>query len=165
MPLRCPALIIHHQAGKEYWAEQEVGDILFPYDINVSIERTPYRGVLLVYTKVDPSRAYRLVENEILTSIDKVIPVSDCYLLEEPDEIPKFIEKFVKAILNGDCVNLLISLRGSLKHLEKTVISIVRKYLSTYRKCRSILYIESIDKLLLIGFVEDSAGNGAAAGS
>ncbi|MEB3756618.1 MAG: hypothetical protein GSR79_07155 [Desulfurococcales archaeon] len=155
MSIRCPTLVIHHQAGKEYWAEQEIGDILFPYDFDLKIEKTVYRGVLLVYTSIKPLKAYRLVKREILTSVDKVIPVTTCLKTDNIDELFSLLDKLIRNQIKGTCINLVISLRGSLKQIEKLLVSFIREHALVNRRCKQVLYLESIDDLLLIGHIEE----------
>jgi len=117
----------------------------------LKIEKTVYKGVLLVYTNIEPIRAYRLVKKEILTNIDKVIPVTACFKIDTPDELISLLDKLILNRLEGTCINLIISLRGSLKQIEKPLVSIIREHALVNGKCKQVLHLESISNLILIG--------------
>ncbi|MEB3786638.1 MAG: hypothetical protein GSR75_00845 [Desulfurococcales archaeon] len=153
MPIRCPTLIVHHQAGKEYWAEQEIGDILFPHDPGVIIERTDYRGVLLVYTSIPPNKAYRLITREVLTSIDRVIPVEGCFKVGSASNLEEAIETVFSVVKRYECVRASVSLRGWLKKYSRILSREITENLHVEKSCRTILYVESIDSYLLYGLV------------
>ncbi|MEB3845542.1 MAG: hypothetical protein GSR83_00665 [Desulfurococcales archaeon] len=153
MSIRCPTLIVHHQAGKEYWAEQEIGDILLPHDPDVKIERTDYRGVLLVYTNIPSSKAYRLVTREILTSIDRVIPVEDCFIIRSTGDLERALNSITIRVRGFECVRANISLRGYLKERSLALDKEINKRLRVDKACRTVLYVESVDDLLMYGFV------------
>ncbi len=100
-------------------------------------------------------KAYRLVVKEILTSIDRVIPIIACFKIEKHDELTSLIDSIIPNYLKENCVNLSISLRGSLKNMKKPLISAISKHALVDRRCTRILYMESIDDLLLLGYIRD----------
>jgi hypothetical protein len=74
--------------------------------------------------------------------------------VEDENELEAVLKKFIETIPKDDCIKLQISLRGSVKRLEKKAISIIRENFHVDKKCRRILYIESVNQLLLIGYVQ-----------
>jgi hypothetical protein len=154
MPVRCPILVVHHQAGKEYWAEQEIGDIILPYDPSVKIERTDYRGVLLVYTNLHPAKAYKLVSREILTSVDRVIPITNCLIVRTKNDLENALKEITANAASYECLRPIISLRGRFKEYYHLLENVISQNLRTGKKCSIILYIESIDDLLMYGIQE-----------
>ena len=154
MPLRCPTLIVRHPAGKEYWAEQEIGDTLFPHDPNVEIKHTPYRGVILVYTSLPTEKAYQLTLRETYTSINKVIPATHCTTIDKLKETLNSITEKCQP-----CARLDIHIRGQKakttiteEKIEKTLSQLK---LCVSRKCPKTLHIETIEEILIVSCTEN----------
>jgi len=148
MPIPCPTLVIRHPAGKEYWAEQEIGDTIFPYDNNVEIKTTSHRGVMLVYTSLDPLQAYRLARRETYTSINNVIPAVNCAPLQEAYETIRH------ALYQcPDTVRLDVHIRGEAKEVldeEKLKELITGSGYRVNRRSPAVLHIETIyDKIIV----------------
>ena len=84
-----PVLIITCRAGSEDWCEEEIGNVLFPYDPEVRVVKTKYPGLLIVYSKLDPLRAYTISLSSEYGFVEKIIPVQiyDKFNIDALDKI------------------------------------------------------------------------------
>ncbi len=85
-----PKLIVTCNSGRENKAKLEVGDVLFYYDEEVFVkESKKHRGVLAVYTKINPYNAYRILVVNTLAYPQRIVPVVS---LEDLSIIAKELE-------------------------------------------------------------------------
>lgn len=73
--LEQPKLIITCRAGSEDICIHEICNVLFAKDPSVSAIKTKYRGLVLVYTKLDVNRAYTAVVHREYGFVENIIPV------------------------------------------------------------------------------------------
>ncbi|MGB9827359.1 MAG: hypothetical protein ACPLSM_02455 [Thermosphaera sp.] len=96
--------------GCDEWCEEEVGNIVFRKDPELRIEKTPYPGVLLVYSRVlTPDRAYRAVVFREYGFVENIIPVQCTGLIEDFDHFLQCVDSLLQGLR---MVKLKLRVRG-----------------------------------------------------
>lgn len=148
-----PVLLVTCKAGNEEWCEEEIGNVIFIHDPEVVVERTKYPGLLIVYSNLDPSRAYRIALSSEYGFVKNIIPIQ-CSVDDINDEY--LIRKCVLSLVSpGETVKLKVRVRG-IRGLSKKLWVLVTAFLKEINsshdpKSSICLYIESIDSTLFIG--------------
>ncbi len=70
-----PVVIVTTVQGKEHTALEEIPDCLYRYDQGVRVEKTPYGGVLKVYTSLPSREAARIISSCWVSFVKRVVPV------------------------------------------------------------------------------------------
>ncbi len=76
--LKKPSYIVTTKYGKELRAELEIGDSIYELDPDVIIERSKYRGVLLVYTKLGHEEFIKRLTMYPPTAVERVVRIDLC---------------------------------------------------------------------------------------
>jgi len=84
LPKPSPNYVVTVRFGKEDFSARELGDAIFPYDNNVQVVKTRFKGVLLLYTNLSfaellkvlavfpPAYVERIVKIDFCCPIDKI---------------------------------------------------------------------------------------------
>jgi len=67
-------ILVTSKPGSEEKTVFETGDILFIHDSLVEIERTRFPGTIIVYTRLPPTKAYRLLVGRTTSYILRIVP-------------------------------------------------------------------------------------------
>ncbi len=145
-------LIVTTKPGKENVVENQVGDSLYIDDPNVRIVHTRYPGLLLVYTRLSPWRAFWLVNTYPIHAASRIVPIECCgYNIDSAlkciDELLSRPRKY------GEKLGVEITVRGSIidrgelrnkiyKLIEKKGLRVVYKG-ATYE-----LKVEIVDNII-----------------
>lgn len=160
-----PVLLVTTPKGKEKRGEEEVGNILFPYDPGITILHTGFPGVLLVYSRnLDPDEACRLLRTRFQAYVRRVVP---CHLVfrAEPDirlrlesEVPRILEERLEPSqpLRINCVSRGFKLRCS--ELKARLAAKLRRlgYSVQWKKYEWMLNIESAGNIVVVGLCRKS---------
>lgn len=145
-----PVLIVTCRAGNEVWCKEEIGNVLFRHDPNIEIVQTAYAGLLLVYSDLDPYKAYAYAISSEYGYVEKIIPVyiHDKFRFENIDRILELIgirEKIkVKLRIRGK--------RGLSKTVWRYIMGLLKRKNAIHDpRSNMCLYVEIIDEDLFIG--------------
>lgn len=151
-------VIVTCRAGNEEWCEEEIGNVLFLYNHGVRINRTRYKGVLLVETSLNPDRVYRIVSSREYGFVEKIIPL---HVVVNKIDIRNIVESIRRLVIEKgvkDSIRLHIvfrGIRGFSNILWKEVTRSLRELgISVSKKSSTCLYIESIDNFIGISLIE-----------
>lgn len=148
-----PVLLVTCKAGNEEWCEEEIGNVIFIHDPRVVVEKTKYPGLLIVYSNLDPGRAYRIALSSEYGFVTNIIPIQ-CSVndINDEDSIKKCILSLVSS---GETVKLKVrvrGIRGLSRKLWVHAASLLKEINSSHDPESTIcLYIESINSTLFIG--------------
>ena len=136
--------VVTTKYGKELRAELELGDTIFPYDTNVEIRYTKFKGVLLLITKLD----FKELIGRLLvfppSCVERIVPVDICCSMSNLFDC---LESYVRS--RRFCT-YRFGRKGSLnKELIMKIEKLIRKYLN--KGCDKVLHIEPIDNEVCIG--------------
>ena len=145
-----PTLLVTCRAGNEDWCVEEIGNVLFEHDPEVEIVKTKYPGLIIVYSKIDPSRAYSIASSREYGFVVHVIPVMEVV------ELGGDIEKAVKNIVEeGERVKVRVRVRGRRGYsslIWKRVVNALKSknasHDPTSNKC---LYVEGVNDKIYVG--------------
>lgn len=146
-------LIVTTKPGKERIVENQVGDSIYLNDPDVKIVHTQYSGVLLIYTKLNPWRAFWLVNTYPIHGASRIVPV-ECCSYSRIDEIFKCIKKLLSKPREYEAkIGLEITLRGSLvneKELKNIIYEVVEEkgLKIVFKNAKYELKIEVIDNIV-----------------
>jgi len=130
-----PKLIITCNPGRERRTELEVGDVIFHYDENVFIRKSEeHRGVLAVYTKLNPYKAYRLLIISTLAYPQRIVPVT------ELEKLKAIVEK-----LGVKTVRLRCEARGMYQACRELGEKCIEELKIGFGRGLYTLHIESIE--------------------
>ena len=139
-----PVLIITCRAGSEDWCEEEIGNVLFPYDPEVRVVRTKYPGLLIVYSKLDPLRAYTISLSSEYGFVERIIPVQvyDKFNIDA-------LDKILNIVGYGEKIKVKLRVRGRRglsMIIWKRIIELLKRKNSRHDPGSNIcLYVEVID--------------------
>ncbi|ADI32334.1 hypothetical protein [Staphylothermus hellenicus] len=145
-----PTLIVTCKAGSEEWCEEEIGNVLFIHDPDVKVVRTRYPGLLLVYSNLDPYKAYVYALSSEYGFIKNIIPIHlhDKFSLEN-------ISKILEIVGVGERIKVKLRIRGKRglsKVLWKHIMDLLKSKNAVHDpRSNMCLYIEVIDNDLFIG--------------
>ncbi|WFO76081.1 hypothetical protein J4526_04390 [Desulfurococcaceae archaeon MEX13E-LK6-19] len=150
-------ILVTCKAGNEEWCEEEVGNVLYILDPEINIKRTKYKGVLIVETKIDVDKAYRMLISREYGFVKRVIPF---HIVTRPDvnEITALVKELVEKQGYKGPVRLQIVFRG-IRGLSNILWNKLKRELAAIgviidRNAKKCIYIESVDELVGIGFVD-----------
>ncbi len=145
-------LIVTTKPGKEEVVENQVGDSLYIEDINITIKRTKYSGVLLVYTSLSPWRAFWLVNTYPIHGASRIIVV-ECCTERELSKLLQCIKSLLMKHVNDKGIGLEITIRGHLynkKVIEANIFKLLKEteFELTFKGIEYELKIEVIDNII-----------------
>ncbi len=149
-----PILIVTCRAGSEDWCEEEIGNILFPHDPDIKIEKTRYPGLLIIYSdKIDPIKAYTYAYAFEYGFVEKIIPiyVYEKFTLENISLLERLIgfnERIkVKLRIRGK--------RGLSTIVWRRIMDVLKSKSSIHDpKSNICLFVEVIDEYMYAGKVK-----------
>lgn len=146
-----PVALVTCKIGSEDWCVEEVGNVLFPYDFDVEVRRTKYRGLLIVYSKLEVDDAVKILLNGEYGFVKKIIPIHIYTDLGDNGLFDKIVN-LTKGEVKVKVKLRVRGVRGLTKELWKRVIGalMVRNILHDPGS-RVCLYIEVIDKVIYVG--------------
>ena len=109
-------LVVTCKPGKEDIVELQLGDSIYPLDPNVKIVHTSFTGLLLVYSKIEPWKAFWLTMVNPIAGASRIVPVEKCIITTDLTTISREFEKFISekvAKRSLRCVNLEVFIRGN----------------------------------------------------
>ncbi|MEM0283565.1 MAG: THUMP domain-containing protein [Sulfolobales archaeon] len=98
----CPQALATTYVGKEDRGVRELRDILFPLDPAVKVEKSGFRDVILIYTKISPKDLKDLIFRRKPSSVARLVVVDLCIHLRSKDDIIRVIEESIK-LFNQKC--------------------------------------------------------------
>lgn len=145
-----PVLIITCRAGNESWCAEEIGNTLFMYDPLIYVEKTRYPGVLIVYSRLEPDKAYKYALTREYGFVQKIIPVHKICSIDE--DISKEIIELINRV---EKIRLRIRIRGRRGYssiLWRKIIKVLgSKNVKHDPSSEICLYVEGINDTLYIG--------------
>lgn len=146
-----PVALITCKVGSEELCAEEIGNVLYPYDNSVSIIKTKYRGLIIAYSKLNPSEAYMLLSKREYGFVKSIIPIQ-ASLMFERDQLIYIVKKIAKDV---SCVRIKLrvrGVRGLSQSLWRDIINALREAgLKHDLKCSKCLFIEVVDDNVYVG--------------
>ncbi|WP_448577837.1 hypothetical protein [Thermosphaera sp.] len=142
-----PVLLVTCRQGCDEWCEEEVGNIIFRKDPELRIVKTPYPGVLLIYSGVlTPDKAYRIVVFREYGFVENIIPVQCSGRIEEFDSFVQCVGNLLRDLRK---VKLKLRVRG-LRGYSEILWGRLKKYLEEKGiehspESPTCLFIETVD--------------------
>ena len=148
-----PALIVTCKAGNEDICEEEIGNVLLSYDNDIRIDKSRFPGVLIVYSKMNTNRLYKLALSSEYGFVMRIIPIQ-C-IIDDLTNTGKLEECLLKVASNDEVVKLHLKIRG-IRGLSKDLWIKAKRILAKYGikhdpRSSICIFIESLDKTLYIG--------------
>ncbi len=145
-------LIVTTKPGKERVVENQVGDSLYIMDPDVTIEHSRYPGVLLVYTSLDPWRAFWLVNAYPIHGASRIVVV-ECCVENEFDKLLQCIKSLLIKRVDNRRIGLEIAIRGRFfdkKVIEKNLLKLLKEmgFEPSFKGIEYELKIEVVDNII-----------------
>jgi len=148
-------LIVTTKPGKENVVELQVGDAIYFHDNDVRIVHTGYRGVLLVYTSLDPWQAFWKVMSNPIHGASRIVPVEICVQANTS----LIVNSLLKLVENKKVreVSLEVTVRG--KHVDEDELknmlrgSLLQKKILIKHKAKHSAKVEVIDNIAIIAII------------
>ncbi len=140
-----PVLIVTCKPGNEEWCENEIGNVLFPLDPDIRIEKTKYSALLIVYSKIDPVKAYRHVKNYEYGFVANIVPVY--YIARSFEELLSLIPRLVEGLSR---VKVRLKVRGT-RGRSKEYWARIKKVLGE----KGVIHDPASDKCLFIEVIDE----------
>ncbi len=145
-----PVLLVTCRAGNEDWCVEEIGNVLFPYDHMIRVEKTRYPGLIIVYSNLDPLKAYNYALPHEYGFVKKIIPI--LYICSFSDEIFEKVDKLVKP---GERVKVKLRIRGRRGYSRifwRKIMEVLKSKQARHDpSSETCLYIEGVDDIIYIG--------------
>lgn len=150
--MKQPTYVVTVKYGKEKFAEQELGDAIFPLDPKVKILPTPHKGVLVVYTSLNHEKFMARLKAFPPATVERVVRISFC--CEHQD-----LTECVKKGLSETGINFSKVRPGRKGRLSKEKYNELSRLLKELASphSRNTLLVEPINGLVCFGVVEDDA--------
>ena len=137
--------------GNEEMCEYEVGNVIYPYDPNVVIEKTVFKGLLIVKTKLDPIKAFNILTSREYGFVEKIIPFQKIIYGSKVDKIVEAALELVEKENVSDYICLQVRVRG-IRGLSSTIWASLadklrEKGLRISNKAEKCVFVESINDL------------------
>lgn len=147
-----PKLLVTCRSTSIEMCEHEIGDVIYPRDPSVRVERSKYSGLLLVYTYLSPEKAYAITSHREYGFVENIIPVN-C-VLEYPAS-SSVIRECLERIVKTRVVKVKVRSRG-VRGISRELFKLVMGLLSGMgvvhdTRSRTCLYVEVVESSLYIG--------------
>lgn len=148
-----PVLLVTCRSSSTDLCEHEVGNVLFIKDPCVKIEKTPFTGVLLVYSSLDVNRAYRVASFREYGFVESIIPVHCTSVLPVTRT---FLEECLAKITSSKTpVKVKVRARGVREvssEVYRLVLQVLRELgVSVKSESSTCLFVEIIEKQVYVG--------------
>ncbi len=147
--MKQPTYVVTVKYGKEKFAEQEIGDAIFPLDPEVKILPTPHKGVLVIYTSLSHEKFMTRLKAFPPATVERVVRVSFCC------ELRSLLECVRNELSKGDInfAKVRFGRRGSLSKGKYYELNCLLKELASTQS-RNTLLVEPVNSLICFGVVE-----------
>ncbi len=152
-------LIVTCSPGNMGLCEQEIGNILYPYDPDIRIRWTRHKGVLIVDTRLDPMEAFRKLRSGEYGFVRRIVPLQK---IVDPavESIIRAVEEILEYGLDKVCLRIRIrGIRGLSSRVWNSVRELLtRRGIRVSRDAPKCIYIEGVDQIIgvsLLGNGED----------
>ncbi len=148
-----PVLLVTCRSSSTDLCEHEIGNVLFIKDPCVKIKKTPFAGVLLVYSGLDVNNAYRVASFREYGFVESIIPVH-CTSTLPVTRI--FLEECLGKIARSNIpVKVKVRARGVREvssEVYKLVLQVLRELnVSVKSESSTCLFVEIIEKQVYVG--------------
>ncbi len=133
--------------------EEEIGDVLYPLDPGLVIERA-YGTVLLVYSSLDPWRAFREVIKYPPAYVSRILPV-EAHLRPSLEEAADVVRRLTEVKGVKGPVELEVRVRGECLDEEKLYERVADTLPGVRRKAGRLLRVEFACPIGVAGIVYD----------
>ncbi len=135
--------------GKEKRAELEVGDSVFPYDINVRISRTRFKGVLVLETTLGFNELISVLSTYPPSVLERVVPVDKCFKINS-----NLVSELLNYVRTKEFSKIRFGRYGSLGH---ELVKEINALLNNLRSINSnkVLHIEPINDEVCVGVIDE----------
>ncbi len=150
MPLP-PKGIAVSTPGRESWLADEVLDTLIPLDPEARVEETGFRGVLLVYSRLDAWDAARAVSRGYHSFMKRFTPAVYTTKASSMGDVEGLIIRALEDLPRGP-IRLLVSVRGEGKaYAGRSMVESLARSLgfTPSRRARMVLAVESVGDLFI----------------
>ncbi len=146
-------LIVTTKPGKEKVVENQVGDSIYLNDPGIKIIHTRFSGVLLIYTKLNPWKAFWLVNTYPIHGASRIIPVECC----SHSRISEVIECVKRLLSKGreyeGKIGVEITIRGNFinkNELKNSIYRVIRELglKIVFKNVKYELKVEVIDNIV-----------------
>lgn len=142
-----PKYVVTVRYGKEKRAELELGDSIFPYDNEVKIMRTNFKGVLILFTRLGFKDLIGILSIHPPSTVERIVPVDTCFNISSSVE-SEILEYVRSKNLNFSVVR--VGRYGSLgKELAHSIVVSINKYRNP--SSTNVLHIEPVNNEVCLG--------------
>lgn len=149
-------LIITCSPGNEDICEEEVGNVLYIYDPSIRIVKTKHKGVLIVYTKLDPMNAFKKLKSSEFGFVKRIIPV---LRIAKPliNDVVKAVDDIISHDVNSVCLKVRIrGIRGLSSRLwDELKRFFISKGIIVSNDASYCIYVEGVDDLIGVAFLRN----------
>ena len=142
-----PKYIVTVRYGKEKRAELELGDSIFPYDNEVKVMKTNFKGVLILFTYLRFKDLINILSIHPPSTVERVVPVDICF------NISSNIESEILEYIRSKNLNFGIVRVGRYGSLGRELVHSIVVSINKYRNLSStnVLHIEPINNEVCLG--------------
>ena len=155
----CPKLLVTVRTGKDSRGIEEIADALFIHDPNVKVVSTKFRGVLLVYTDLSSSDAFKILSTTPPSVAERIVRVDTCVktdLESISNAVLKLVSNYSFETFYVDCIRrgrYVESSHEVEKYIGAVIVSKLKKHVCI--SCADIIIkIEIVDDITLISIMK-----------
>ena len=144
-----PSYVVTVKFGKEDFSIREIGDAVFPYDNNVLVAKTKFKGVLVLYTKLNYSDLLKVLSTYPPAYIERIVKVDFCCPVTEVIECT--VDRLARIKLQYSSVKF-----GRIGSLGREKAKKIKEIFLKYRNpdCNKVLHVEPINDYVCFGLME-----------
>ena len=144
-----PNYVVTVKFGKEDFSARELGDAIFPYDTSVSVVKTRFKGVLLLYTNLSFAELLRILAAFPPAYVERIVKIDFCCPVGKVREC--VIEQLTQKRIRYGAVKF-----GRTGSLGKRLAKEIEKLLMKNREygSDSVLHVEPINDHVCFGVMK-----------
>jgi len=141
-----PNYVVTVRFGKEDFSVRELGDAIFPYDNNVLVTKTRFKGVLLLYTTLSLPDLLRILAVFPPVYVERIVKIDFCCPVVEVYEC--IVRHLASKNLQYETIRF-----GRIGSLGKEKAKEIEELFLKYREfgCNKILHVEPINGYVCFG--------------
>ena len=152
LPRHSPNYVVTVKFGKEDFSARELGDAIFPYDNNVLVVKTRFKGVLLLYTNLSFAELLKVLAVFPPAYVERIVKVDFCCPIDKVREC--IVEQLIQKRIQYGTIRF-----GRTGSLGRKLTKEIEQLLMKNRKYGddNVLHVEPINDHVCFGVMKRDA--------
>jgi len=144
-------VLIKVVSGKERRVSEDLEDFLYPYDQGVKVYRTPYHGLIILKSSLEPDKISGLLKKSRVGYLRSFMVLDGLVSVSNWREV---IEIIASKVPRGSEISLKVKVRGGRRELRELMdiirSEIIRRGYTVKKEARFVVKLETLDNMISI---------------